>query len=110
MDDLDVQFRELSIESLKDLQREIFTRAVANVLSSPIAEVTYAQIIDGLPLSNVALDTYEGTLCPGHPLLNKHTELCPGVLERVRKLRTDFDASVLRVDSRVSKPFIQDAH
>lgn len=31
--------------------RDIFTRALANVLSTPAAETTFAQILDGAPLS-----------------------------------------------------------
>ena len=80
----------------------MFTRAVSNVLSSPIAEVTYAQIIDGLPLSDAALDTYEGTVCPGHPLLAERIELSAGALERTRELRSTLDATILKFDLEVS--------
>ncbi len=42
------------ISTLQTPYRDILLRAVANVLSSPIAKQTYAEIVDGLPLSNVA--------------------------------------------------------
>jgi hypothetical protein len=110
MDVLNAQFKKLSIESLQDRHREIVTGAIANVLSSPIAEITYAQIVDGFPRSDVALDAYNGSICPGHPLPKKHTELCPGVLERAQELRDSFDVSILRIDSGVSALFIQDTY
>ena len=91
-----------SIEFLKTEHRDAFSRAVSNVLTSPIAEITYGQVIDGLPLSEVSLDTHEGTVCPGHPLLDKRFELSPGVLEQARQLRTSFDATLLRFDTKVS--------
>ncbi|OBT73985.1 hypothetical protein VF21_05993 [Pseudogymnoascus sp. 05NY08] len=46
-----------TIKDLNPRHRDIFTRAVKNVLSSEIAQITYAQIIDGLPLSSVEKDT-----------------------------------------------------
>jgi hypothetical protein len=73
------KFTKLSIASLQDRHRDILTRLIANVLSSPIAEVTYGQVIDGLPLSSVARDTHHGATCPGHPLLDEHFELSPAV-------------------------------
>ncbi|KPM43020.1 hypothetical protein AK830_g3543 [Neonectria ditissima] len=94
-----------SIQNLQIKHREIFTRAVSNVLSSPIAEVTFAQIVDGLPLSDVALDTYAGTVCPGHPLLDERVELSPGVLEKARQLRSTFDATTLRFDSKLLRAY-----
>ena len=51
---VDVGFRKVSAASLEEQHRDIFVRAVSNVLSTEIAELTYAQIIDGLPLSSVA--------------------------------------------------------
>ncbi|KAM5373902.1 hypothetical protein ACJZ2D_006731 [Fusarium nematophilum] len=84
-----------SIESLPNQHREIFTRAVSNALSSPISELTYAQIIDGSPLSNVAMDAYEGLVCPGHPLVEVHQELSDGVLDKAREIRSNFDATAI---------------
>lgn len=36
---------------------DIFIRAVTNILNTELAELTYAQIIDGLPLEEVVLDS-----------------------------------------------------
>ncbi|KFY31203.1 hypothetical protein V493_01311 [Pseudogymnoascus sp. VKM F-4281 (FW-2241)] len=67
------------IEALTAQHRDIFNRAVENVLSSDIAQITYAQITDGLPLSRVEMDTYEyGALSGDHPIYTRHTDLCGG--------------------------------
>ncbi|KAK3897689.1 hypothetical protein C8A05DRAFT_19590 [Staphylotrichum tortipilum] len=71
----------LPIEALKTPHRKVLIRAVANVLSTPIAIETYAQIVDGLPLALVAWDRFHsGAICSGHPLLQEHREFCPGLI------------------------------
>jgi hypothetical protein len=97
-------FRKVSAASLEGQHHDIFVRAVSNVLSTEIAEFTYAQIIDGLPLSSIADDTYDngGSLTHTHPLYTKHTKLCPGVLETTRQFRAGFDPSIVQFDYRVS--------
>ena len=88
--------------TLEDGHRDAFIRALTNVLSSQIAEITYGQIVDGLPLSSVARDVYSDNVCPGHPLLDEHKELCPGVVEHLRRLGTEFDAAgTLKIKSEV---------
>ena len=57
----------------------IFSRAVMNTLQTEIAEETLAQIIDGLPIASVVLDTAGDTLPNGHPVHKTHKKLCPGV-------------------------------
>ncbi|KAH6613689.1 hypothetical protein B0J18DRAFT_440694 [Chaetomium sp. MPI-SDFR-AT-0129] len=82
----------LPIASLSNTRREILTRAVANVLSTDLAKQTYAQIVDGYPLADVARDTYEGCLCSyEHPLYTDHKELCPGVQEETQVLCSELD-------------------
>jgi hypothetical protein len=93
---------QLPVETLKPPHREILIRAVANVLSSPLANQTYAQIVDGLPISHVATDCYSVALCPEHPLLDEHKELCPGVPEEAEKLCSSFDVTALLMPSTVS--------
>lgn len=95
------QCAKTSIGSLENRHREILIRAIANVLSSPIAEETLGQIVDGLPLSRVAFDVYNSCVCILHPLLQEHQELCPGVLEEARSLCSNFDMSTLQMDSQV---------
>jgi len=94
----------VSLAGLEGQHRDIFVHAVSNILSTEIAHLTYAQIVDGLPLSSVADDTYDngGSLSHMHPLYTKHNELCPGVLERTRQFLAGFDPNILRFDSRAS--------
>jgi hypothetical protein len=99
MENFNKQLEKMSIAILQDEHRDAFIRALTNVLSSQIAEVTYGQIVDGLPLSSVALDVYRDNVCPGHPLLHEHKELCPGVDDHLRSLGTDFDAGSLKIKS-----------
>lgn len=102
MDGIDVESTRMSIQSLPDEHRDIFTRAIANILSSPIAEATYAQIIDGLPICDVMDDNIKGEFVPGHPIYTERLELSASVLEQARQLRSNFDASTLRMESSVS--------
>ncbi|KAK3896739.1 hypothetical protein C8A05DRAFT_20346 [Staphylotrichum tortipilum] len=57
------EYERLPIEKLGTPHREILTRAIANVAATPIAKQTFAQIVDGLPLSNVAWDSEAQELC-----------------------------------------------
>lgn len=102
MESLSEEFRKLSITTLETQHRDILVHAITNVLSSPIAEITFAQIVDGLPLSIVARDVYQRCVCPGHPLLTEHQELCNGVIQQTRSLGAAFDPAALQMDSRVS--------
>ncbi|KAK4040826.1 hypothetical protein C8A01DRAFT_45936 [Parachaetomium inaequale] len=72
---------QLPIQKLKAPHREILIRAIANVLSTPIAKQTYAQIVDGLPLSDVARDSVSGS-------------------EEAQTLCSSFDASILLISSK----------
>src|ERR1700761_6039464 len=103
MDDYKAKPKKLSIACMNGPPREIFMRAIANVLATPIAEITCAQIIDGLILSNVHYDVYDGNVCPLHLLIEEHKDLCPGVLEQTRELHTSFDPGALEMDSTVSR-------
>jgi hypothetical protein len=98
----DEQSQKLSIDILTGQHRDIFTRAVENVLSTEIAQITYAQIADGLPLSSVEKDTYAfGALTYDHPLHMNHIDLCPAALEKTRQLYADFNPHTLCMDRKV---------
>ena len=56
--------QKLSIETLTGQHRDILTRAVQNVMSTEIAQITYAQIVDGFPLSSVEKDNYASGVLP----------------------------------------------
>ncbi|KAK1764961.1 hypothetical protein QBC33DRAFT_579903 [Phialemonium atrogriseum] len=81
--------------------RDIFARAVSNVLATELAKITYAQIIDGLPLASVAEETESNLLPDRHPLFDVHTELCPGVLEKTEEFRAQFDPGSLELDANL---------
>ncbi|KAF9770878.1 hypothetical protein IL306_011507 [Fusarium sp. DS 682] len=102
-DDLkDAEFRLLSIDVLDDSHQDAVTRGIERILDTEISEITYAQIIDGLPLSDVAEDSSDGGVPEGHPIHEVHNELCPDILDRTREFRDQFSPDVLKFDSRVS--------
>lgn len=94
-------YEPLPIAKLKNPHREILIRAIANVLASPIAQKTFAQIVDGLPLSRVARDSTSGCICSLRPLDDNHKELCPGVAEEAQKLCSSFNTGTLLMSSNV---------
>ncbi|KAI5916985.1 hypothetical protein F4810DRAFT_698415 [Camillea tinctor] len=103
-DSLEAKLQQISPASLGEgPHRDIFSRAIRNVLSTDISEITLAQIVDGLPLSEVERDTYtgHGYLSGDHPLNQKHKQLCPGVLEKTRQLYSDLDIDSLRISSKL---------
>ncbi|KAG8161472.1 hypothetical protein KVR01_008459 [Diaporthe batatas] len=97
-----------------------YSRAMKNVLSTELAETTFAQLVDGLPLYSVVSNLVHYELEKTEPAYN-HRTLCPGVLEKTRAFHSAFEpdkldirADVLHryqsapVGSRVSKmPFIE---
>ncbi|OBT97131.1 hypothetical protein VE01_04877 [Pseudogymnoascus verrucosus] len=98
----DEQSQNVPIEILTGQHRDIFTRAVGNVLSTEIAQITYAQIADGLPLSSVEKDTYAfRALTYDHPLHTNHIDLCPTALEKTRELYADFNPHTLCMDCKL---------
>ncbi|KAH6622836.1 VTC domain-containing protein [Chaetomium tenue] len=62
-----------------------------------LAEVTYAQIIDGLPTGDVA---YEAIIEPygAHPIDHAHDQLCPGMLDKAREFCNGFRLEMLSFD------------
>ncbi|POR33534.1 Uncharacterized protein TPAR_06241 [Tolypocladium paradoxum] len=76
-----------------------FAQAMHNILSTKIAEETFAQLLDGLPLADVAQDSANAELPYSHPLFDVHEELCPGVLEKTRQYRHQLDATSLQLDA-----------
>lgn len=68
--------------------QSVFKRAVQNVLSTTIAETTFAQIIDGLPLRSVALGT---SGLDFHGAIYDHEHLYPGAFEKAISFRSGLD-------------------
>ena len=101
--DSEVEARKLTVDDLSQQHRDIFTRALFNVLFTPAAEMTFAQIIDGAPLSQSVVDTGNGVYPPTHPIGDQHLKLCSGVLDKARQSRSNFDLNDLQFNARVRK-------
>jgi hypothetical protein len=95
------QFQHLNIDALDGAHQESLTRAIFRVLSTDIVQITFAQIIDGLPLSSVARDCSSGGPLQEHPVRDNN-ELCPGVLDKTQEFYRGFRPEILQFDSRVS--------
>lgn len=80
---------------------KILLRAINRVLSTEIAEVSYTQIVDGLPLADVARETISPYIPINHPIYG-HKKLCPQVWEKVRQFRESFDPATLQIEAPVS--------
>ncbi|KAK3312512.1 hypothetical protein B0H66DRAFT_585127 [Apodospora peruviana] len=69
-----------------DTERQnILIRAINNLLSTSNAILTFAQIIDDLPTSDVGFDRRSCHMADDHPL-DSHKDLCPGSLAEAREL------------------------
>ena len=79
----------------------VFGRAIYNILSTSISETTFAQIVDGMPLADVAFSTV-GHRHTIHDPIFQHRTLCPGVLEKTRSLRAQFDADLIEISTDVN--------
>jgi hypothetical protein len=78
-----------------------FATAMSNLLSTEIAEQTFAQIIDGLPLKHVAFNFRTHEYTRRDPVFT-HEELCPGVLEKTRMFRDSFNPRAMELRTDVS--------
>lgn len=72
----------------------LFLRALDNILATEFALLTFAQIIYGLPIADVAYDRVDGCFWPedGRPL-EQHEELCPGAMDKARELQKTWEPS-----------------
>ena len=93
----------VSPEVLEPEHHHILVRAIKNVLSTELAELTMAELVDGLPLASTGWAAAGHRLCRDHPL-NEHETLCDGVIDRIRALRDAFDPRILQLDSSVCWP------
>ncbi|KAK0732296.1 hypothetical protein B0H67DRAFT_525917 [Lasiosphaeris hirsuta] len=94
----------IPIDKLDAAHRDVFIRAINNVLATENAIFTYAQIIDGLPIADVAWDRRNPGLWGDHPL-EDHGELCPGALDKAREVCPQWDPAMLLFDPRVINAF-----
>lgn len=77
----EAEARKLTVDDLDPQHRDVFTRALFNVLATPAAETTFAQILDGAPLSQGVQDVPGWVYPLDHPVRTQYLELCPGVLD-----------------------------
>jgi len=91
----------IPIDRLDDVHRDVLIRAINNVLATDEAILTYAQIIDGLPIADVADDRRVTGIYGNHPI-DDHEELCPGALDKAREVSPQWDPATLAFSPRVS--------
>ncbi|KAF4336803.1 hypothetical protein FBEOM_9337 [Fusarium beomiforme] len=91
-------------EGLDENHAQTLDRAVRNVLQTEVAELTYAQILDGLPTEKSVNDSYP--FIEDHPVYtSKHTDICPGFIDRAREFRAQFGLSLLKYDPETISKF-----
>lgn len=88
------------MNDLHDEHADGLRQAIINVLQTDLALTTYAQIIDGLPLSDTVWDQYSSRYHRDHPI-NSHSTVCPGSIEKAIRFRDDFDIRDLRFKNEV---------
>ncbi|POS75556.1 hypothetical protein DHEL01_v206060 [Diaporthe helianthi] len=81
-------------------------KAISNVVDTKIADATFAQIIDGLPTEDVAWDRSRHKLRASHPL-SDHIALCPGVSDKVKAIKADFQIDSLDFSSSIAVRLFQ---
>lgn len=82
--------------------RKVLDKAIRNVLSTELAIFTYAQIIDGLPIADVAWDRRLPGIMGEH-IIDDHEILCPGALEKAQEYHENWQPSSLMFDPEVGR-------
>ncbi|KAH7233522.1 hypothetical protein BKA59DRAFT_428116 [Fusarium tricinctum] len=85
-----------------DYHRTVLNKAIRNVLSTELAIFTYAQIIDGLPIADVAWDRRLPGIMGEH-VIDEHETLCPGALEKAQEYYENWQPSSLMFDPETVK-------
>lgn len=80
---------------LDEAHQSIFQRAVQNVLSTDITEVTFTQIIEGLPLRSTALGA--GDAIEFHKYIINHETPDPDAVGKAKDFRRVFDPLSLEI-------------
>lgn len=94
----------VNAEVLEISHHQTFERALIRVLPTEAAELAFAEIIDGLPTKPSYAKFH--WMQDDHPA-TFHEELCPGVLEKVRKFRSTFTLTSLSFQLSVSSFTVQ---
>ncbi|KAI5456877.1 hypothetical protein BGZ63DRAFT_395034 [Mariannaea sp. PMI_226] len=98
----------LPIQSIhSEYHRKVLEQAIRNVLSTDLAKFTYAQILDGLPIADVAWDRRLPTIFGDHPI-EEHENLCPDAMTKAQEYYDRWNPDVLTFYAKVSvicRPF-----
>ncbi|KAF5694160.1 hypothetical protein FDENT_1465 [Fusarium denticulatum] len=93
-----------TLNVLGNEHQNMLERAVRNVLSTEVAELVYAQILDGLPTEKSLRDSSD--FVKDHPVHSlHHSDICPGYVDKAREFRDQFDLSQLQLDPKIIKAF-----
>ncbi|AEO71881.1 uncharacterized protein THITE_2124758 [Thermothielavioides terrestris NRRL 8126] len=96
--------RNPSVRTLDSEHAAAFKQALARLLSTDVAEITYAEILDGLPTVASFCDFH--FIQETHPVFElRHDVLCPGVIDRTREFRAHFDPLQLTFPSTLLSAF-----
>lgn len=85
-----------------EYHRKVLNKAIRNVLSTELAIFTYAQIIDGLPIADVAWDRRLPGIMGEH-IIDEHETLCPGALEKAQEYYENWQPSSLMFNPEVGR-------
>ncbi|KAM3451882.1 hypothetical protein NHJ6243_009486 [Beauveria neobassiana] len=92
-----------NLDDLDEEHRNSFIKALLRILHTEVAELTYSEILDGIPTSASYFDFYYQQ--EGHPAIS-HTELCPDVLDRTRQLRDQINPRTLHFSSSCKEVYL----
>ena len=90
-----------AVSSLRSDHLGAFIRALSNMISTELAEVTLAQIVDGLPVPSSSRDLVESGIHDSHPVYTERTKLCPGVSAKTQEILKCLDPASLQLESAV---------
>lgn len=92
-------------QCLDEAHQDVFGNALSNILSSKIEEITFAQILDGFPLKDVAFGNAGHGNTIWDPIF-KHDTLCPEAMDRAIQFRSSFNPREMEIEAEVSAHFL----
>jgi len=95
----------ITLENLTTDHLDILHHVLLRVLGSELAIDTFAQIVDGLPIADVAWDQrYPGIFGDDHPI-EAHASLCPGVRDKTSAYLKQYDLRSLVFDPKLVQAY-----
>lgn len=98
----------ITLENLTTDHLNIFHRAVLRVHGSELAIDTFAQIVNGLPIADVAWDKRHPSIFGDDHPNEAHASLCPGVKDKTSAYLEQYDLHSLVFDPKLIRAY-QDA-